>query len=168
MLRYYIDIYLELMQNYNQMLDPQKTPHTSPWRASYGVSFVNICQKIIRALHCIFSCFLKIIHHNKGYYIIFNATYRWSKASWRSSALWWRGVWRRGDSTCGTRGSMTNVILETAERVSRLEWWHISIVASQSTLIDQQLDQANNKWNIKVPHFWPLWWESTGDCGFPS
>ena len=38
------------------MLDPQKTLHTSPWRASYGVSFVNICGKtdrVITAPHCI-------------------------------------------------------------------------------------------------------------------
>ena len=28
------------------MLDPQKTPHTSPWRASCGVSFVIVCEKI--------------------------------------------------------------------------------------------------------------------------
>ena len=27
------------------MLDPQKTPHSSPVRASYGVSFVTICDK---------------------------------------------------------------------------------------------------------------------------
>ena len=46
----------ELRQNINQMLDPQKTPHTPPLRASYGVSFVNNCEKIervITALHCI-------------------------------------------------------------------------------------------------------------------
>ena len=46
----------ELRQNINQMLDPQKTPHTSPLRASYRVSFVNICEKIDRAItapHCI-------------------------------------------------------------------------------------------------------------------
>ena len=45
----------ELRQNSNQKLGPQKTPHTSPWRVSYGVSFVNICEKIhhvIMALHC--------------------------------------------------------------------------------------------------------------------
>ena len=38
------------------MLDLEKTPHTSPLRARYGVSFVNICEKIdraIMALHCI-------------------------------------------------------------------------------------------------------------------
>ena len=47
----------ELRQNINQVLDPQTTTHTSPKRASYGVSFVNICEKIdsvITAPHCIF------------------------------------------------------------------------------------------------------------------
>ena len=29
----------------NHMLDPQKTSHTSPWRANYGVICVNICEK---------------------------------------------------------------------------------------------------------------------------
>ena len=38
----------ELRQNIDQILDPQKTPHTSPSRVSYGVSFVNICEKIDR------------------------------------------------------------------------------------------------------------------------
>ena len=46
----------ELRQNINWMLDPQKTPHSSPWWVSYGVSFVNMCEKIdhiIMPLHCI-------------------------------------------------------------------------------------------------------------------
>ena len=37
-------------------LNPQKTPHTSPWRASYGESFVSFCKKIDREIsrvHCI-------------------------------------------------------------------------------------------------------------------
>ena len=38
----------EVRQNINQRLNPQKTLHTSPWRASYGVSFVNILEKIDR------------------------------------------------------------------------------------------------------------------------
>ena len=40
----------ELRQNINQMPDPQKTPHTSPLRASYGVSYANICEKIDRVI----------------------------------------------------------------------------------------------------------------------
>ena len=47
----------ELRQNTNQRLNPQKTPHTSPSRASYAVSFVTILDKIdcvMTALHCIF------------------------------------------------------------------------------------------------------------------
>ena len=35
-----------LRQNINQILNPQKTPHTSPKQVSYGVSFVNICEKV--------------------------------------------------------------------------------------------------------------------------
>ena len=38
------------------MLEAQNTPHTSPQRASYGVYFVNICEKtnrVITAPHCI-------------------------------------------------------------------------------------------------------------------
>ena len=45
----------ELRQNINHRLNPKKTPHTSPWRARYGVSFVNILEKIdrlITTLHC--------------------------------------------------------------------------------------------------------------------
>ena len=32
------------------MLYSQKAPHTSPWRASYGVSFVDIFEKIDRVI----------------------------------------------------------------------------------------------------------------------
>ena len=44
------------------MLDQQKTPHTSPYRVSYGVPFVNICEKtdhVITAPHynCYFLCY---------------------------------------------------------------------------------------------------------------
>ena len=48
----------ELRQNFNQMLDPQKTPHTSFLWASYGVSFAYICEKtdgVITAPHCIWN-----------------------------------------------------------------------------------------------------------------
>ena len=37
-------------QNVSQTLDSQNTPHTSPSRASYGVSFVSILEKIDRVL----------------------------------------------------------------------------------------------------------------------
>ena len=43
-------------QNVSQILDSQKTPHTSPSWARYGVSFVRILKKIdrvITALQCI-------------------------------------------------------------------------------------------------------------------
>ena len=40
----------KLGQNINHWLKPQKTPHTSPWRASYGMSFVNILDKIGRVI----------------------------------------------------------------------------------------------------------------------
>ena len=46
----------ELRQNIKKIMDPQKTPHKSHWRASYGVFFVDILEKIDRVLtapHCI-------------------------------------------------------------------------------------------------------------------
>ena len=39
-----------LMRNVNQSLDAQKTLHTSPSRASYGVSIVKIWEKIDRVI----------------------------------------------------------------------------------------------------------------------
>ena len=39
----------------NQILESQQTPHTSPSRASYGVSFVKILEKTDRVImtpHC--------------------------------------------------------------------------------------------------------------------
>ena len=39
----------------DQALNPQKTPHTSPLRASYGMSFVSILMKndrVIKGFYC--------------------------------------------------------------------------------------------------------------------
>ena len=39
----------------NQALNSQKTPHTSPLRASYGMSFVSILMKndrVIKGFYC--------------------------------------------------------------------------------------------------------------------
>ena len=49
-------------QNINQILNSQKTPHSSPLWASYGVSLVRILEKIdsvITALHCMFVFWFK-------------------------------------------------------------------------------------------------------------
>ena len=42
----------------DQALDSQKTPHTSPLRASYGMSFVSILMKndrVIKGFYCTLS-----------------------------------------------------------------------------------------------------------------
>ena len=42
----------------DQALNSQKTPHTSPLRASYGMSFVSILMKndrVIKGFYCICS-----------------------------------------------------------------------------------------------------------------
>ena len=48
---------LQWVRHYlKQSVDSQKTPHTSPLRASYGVSVVRMFKKIdcvITALHCV-------------------------------------------------------------------------------------------------------------------
>ena len=43
----------------DQALNSQKTPHTSPLRASYGMSFVSILMKndrVIKGFYCIVLC----------------------------------------------------------------------------------------------------------------
>ena len=43
----------------DQALNSQKTPHTSPLRASYGMSFVSILMKndrVIKGFYCIIFC----------------------------------------------------------------------------------------------------------------
>ena len=52
----------------DQALNSQKTPHTSPLRASYGMSFVSILMKndrVIKGFYCIIyvQCF-QTSHHN--------------------------------------------------------------------------------------------------------
>ena len=49
----------------DQALNSQKTPHTSPLRASYGMSFVSILMKndrVIKGFYCIHIC----IYENYG------------------------------------------------------------------------------------------------------
>ena len=49
-----------LKSNINRNLNPQKTPHISPWRASYGVSLIRIVNKIGRVItvpHCTWSSY---------------------------------------------------------------------------------------------------------------
>ena len=44
----------------DQALNSQKTPHTSPLRASYGMSFVSILMKndrVIKGFYCIISVY---------------------------------------------------------------------------------------------------------------
>ena len=55
----------------DQALNSQKTPHTSPLRASYGMSFVSILMKndrVIKGFYCIYKEYLG--HHdlNVRYY----------------------------------------------------------------------------------------------------
>ena len=45
----------------DQALNSQKTPHTSPLRASYGMSFVSILMKndrVIKGFYCIMTAVL--------------------------------------------------------------------------------------------------------------
>ena len=47
----------------DQALNSQKTPHTSPLRASYGMSFVSILMKndrVIKGFYCTYLCFAMI------------------------------------------------------------------------------------------------------------
>ena len=48
----------------DQALNSQKTPHTSPLRASYGMSFVSILMKndrVIKGFYCMYNirCFMR-------------------------------------------------------------------------------------------------------------
>ena len=43
----------------DQALNSQKTPHTSPLRASYGMSFVSILMKNDRVIKGFYCTFLK-------------------------------------------------------------------------------------------------------------
>ena len=57
LVRYCINYCRNWGENINEMLDPRKTSRTSPWHASYGMSFVDIFEKIDRVVtapHCIF------------------------------------------------------------------------------------------------------------------
>ena len=50
----------------DQALNSQKTPHTSPLRASYGMSFVSILMKndrVIKGFYCIIIIMALIKHH---------------------------------------------------------------------------------------------------------
>ena len=62
----------------NQALNSQKTPHTSPLRASYGMSFVSILMKNDRVI--------------KGFYCM-----------WNKIVIIWRYLWlSMGSNVCWT------------------------------------------------------------------
>ena len=48
----------------DQALNSQKTPHTSPLRASYGMSFVSILMKNDRVIKGFYSLYVDYIHGN--------------------------------------------------------------------------------------------------------
>ena len=53
----------------DQALNSQKTPHTSPLRASYGMSFVSILMKndrVIKGFYCIY-IYINKIYMNTAY-----------------------------------------------------------------------------------------------------
>ena len=83
----------KLKQNINQMLDPQKTCHNSPIRASYGMSFVNICEKIddvVMAPHFVLcSITMSKPETERTTYILPSITsWRKPKVFWRKLNLW--------------------------------------------------------------------------------
>ena len=48
----------------DQALNSQKTPHTSPLRASYGMSFVSILMKndrVIKGFYCMYMTWINMI-----------------------------------------------------------------------------------------------------------
>ena len=52
----------------DQALNSQKTPHTSPLRASYGMSFVSILMKndrVIKGFYCIYDLGMYDIGENR-------------------------------------------------------------------------------------------------------
>ena len=54
----------------DQALNSQKTPHTSPLRASYGMSFVSILMKndrVIKGFYCIKLYILLLLHESWDY-----------------------------------------------------------------------------------------------------
>ena len=55
----------------DQALNSQKTPHTSPLRASYGMSFVSILMKndrVIKGFYCSYSSYLSLLLRHWFYY----------------------------------------------------------------------------------------------------
>ena len=51
----------------DQALNSHKTPHTSPLRASYGMSFVSILMKndrVIKGFYCISCIWLNLVQNN--------------------------------------------------------------------------------------------------------
>ena len=57
----------EVRQNINERLNPQKTPHTSPGRTSYVLSFVNILEKIDRLITAPHYILREMVHVRKDW-----------------------------------------------------------------------------------------------------
>ena len=63
----------------DQALNSQKTPHTSPLRASYGMSFVSILMKNDRVIKG-FYCILVIIVSGNGLLPAWHQTLAWTRS----------------------------------------------------------------------------------------
>ena len=80
----------EVRQNINQRLNPQKTSHSSPWGVSYGLSLVNVLEKIdgvIMALHCTKVSFNLTWGCSYILWGLFQYNHAISLAQWRCSIL---------------------------------------------------------------------------------
>ena len=108
----------ELRQNINQMLDPQNTPHTSPKRASYGVSFANNCDKIdcvITASHC-------ITHHwSMVWHSSMMTTWILETNSSASRSLWPKLVLNKASGWAMTNSNLP-LIMSSKEAVASHSW----------------------------------------------
>ena len=75
----------------DQALNSQKTPHTSPLRASYGMSFVSILMKndrVIKGFYCIYiHIFMNLIAEIKMNIEILSV--------WVECLMQWRGEFRK-------------------------------------------------------------------------
>ena len=68
----------------DQALNSQKTPHTSPLRASYGMSFVSILMKndrVIKGFYCIRIGNLAIIISDNGLSLGWRQPIVWTELS---------------------------------------------------------------------------------------
>ena len=157
----------------DQALNSQKTPHTSPLRASYGMSFVSILMKNDRVIKG-FYCISDLTHSGQVTHICFSKLgHHWSR-EWLDAIIWtndcllligslgFSEIWIKVSkfshlkTLSAKRRNFVSAWIYTHMAFSMLSTWHLCHDNSRSWLLAYKnmidTDHSINKLRLQTSH----------------